>query len=564
MSADNALVSSYQGAVVKAEAAARGQLRVAVSPGRLAQAVHSLDGLDTGHLRSQASIAAGTSTPAGVQQSIVSVVWPLLQNLLGGIAGSALVEWASSLFNQKDTADQVAADTCEAADAIDRINLDFSAGSAAILENLTASIDALVAFLGSVSPQDNPEECAAAVAAMQELIDAAGRSLLENCGNRDEAVGQCFDELIERGRSATCQPTPEYAPAVSGGKHETAGGGTPAGEATATAVHGEAVAEATAAPAESQVQPVSEEEVVPSTSEAPCDSAAEPATSQRRPASGAASATIPAACGAGFERVASLSGYAAGEASFDTAASFGGYGAGQSGIGQAAGQFIGSVAKNLTAAGAAVVEGLCEAAGQFQAEYQFNAQATGTMSAECEGAGNTQVQGNADTGEPEAESAPPKAEPPSEDCVSNAEPEPEGTSTSVEPKPEVTDEGVERQADSSAQEPETTSEIPLDQRPEPAPPAEKLAHQGGSGVAGGSGSAAHASGAVGAGDAAAASAGTSAAPSPVDNSCTPTGSQAAASAAETARHGSVAAQVDVAGEVHGAGGVQVHKVGQWR
>lgn len=561
MSADNALVSSYQGAVVKAEAAARGQLRVAVSPGRLAQAVHSLDGLDTGHLRSQASIAAGTSTPAGVQQSIVGVVWPLLQNLLGGIAGSALVEWASSLFNQKDTADQVAADTCEAADAIDRINLDFSAGSAAILENLTASIDALVAFLGSVSPQENPEECAAAVAAMQELIDAAGRSLLENCGNRDEAVGQCFDELIERGRNATCQPTPEYAPGVRSGKQEAAGGGTPAGEATATAAHGEAVAEA---PDESQVQPVSEEEVVPSTSEASCDSAAEPATSQRRPASGAASATIPAARGgiaqSGIESVVSL----AGEASFDTAASFGGYGAGQSGIGQAAGQFIGSVAKNLTATGAAVVEGLCEAAGQFQAEYQFNAQATGTMSAECEGSGSTQVQGNADTGEPEAESAPPKAEPTSQNYVGNAKPEPEGTSTSVEPKPEEPDEGVERQADSSAQEPETTSEIPLDQRPEPAPPAEKLAHQGGSGAAGGSGSAAHASGAVGAGDAAAASAGTSAAPSPVDNSCTPTGSQAAASAAETARHGSVAAQVDVAGEVHGAGGVQVHKVGQWR
>ncbi len=530
MSAEDALVSNYHSAVIKAQAAAQGTLRVAVSPGRVAQAVRSLEGLDTGHLRSQASIAAGSSEVAGVERSIVSVVWPLLENLLGGIAGSALVEWVSSLLNQKDNADQVAADTCEAADAIDRINLDFSAGSAAILENLTASIDALVAFLESVSPQQNPDEFAATVAAMQELIDAAGEGLLDNCSNRDEAVGQCFDELIERGKTASCAPTPTYAPGVCSGEDMATGNpdcgaeqqsetGVTGPAKTDSAEHGDVLAgEGTGCVEEVYVQGGSE-----------------------------AVATVPAARG----DIASSGVDSAVTQQIGTL----GYQ-----IGKTAGEFIGAVAQNLTVAGTSVAEGLCDAAGSFQAESEFDAHAEASFEAEAKGAVEIGAQREAGaevhdqatapvTAGVEAE-RPMEAEIPCEVNASVPEPIPEKTGDHEEVAEQEANAGAGQEANAVAeQEASAVADIPLDQRPEPAAPAEKLAHQDIK---------------EGTPDTSCAPVVESSGTNVVESSGTNVGESSAAPAGDVAGSRSMTAHIDATGEAYAAGGVQIHKVGQWR
>lgn len=212
--------AGYRGAVEMLSEASRGSYRgPAVSVGTLAEALDTTQGMDVGQLLEHTRLAA---EPCTVDRDEVSeALWETLGGVAAGAVAGMVAGSVDAWVRGDEEAAQFICDVDEAGAVVRDIGEVADSAVTDILEALGAVISQLCVFLRHVDTAEHPEQFAECVAAGAELIDDAGGTIVDCCRDRDEAIGGCFDEVLDRGEGVGAVPetadgeTGSSAPATS-------------------------------------------------------------------------------------------------------------------------------------------------------------------------------------------------------------------------------------------------------------------------------------------------------------------------------------------------------------
>ncbi|ALC05059.1 hypothetical protein CDES_03030 [Corynebacterium deserti GIMN1.010] len=222
------LIAGYGTAVLALEQASRGYYRgPALSEQFLRGVYRNIDGLDTDMLREAARLATGETETAETKGWIKPVL-DFVASVAAGMIATELIDRALDWFRSRDDAEEVSDAAGKAADTIDTTVRESDEGLEQIISQLLDVLTSLIQVMGSINPQQYPQEFGSCVQSGADLIDQAGAMIHGMCTDRDDAICQCFDALTAHGQRACAQPTPlcdaashPTTPASTGGTGST-------------------------------------------------------------------------------------------------------------------------------------------------------------------------------------------------------------------------------------------------------------------------------------------------------------------------------------------------------
>lgn len=198
----------------------------AVPEPTLQSALGSIAGLDTAALVGHARAASGDSDTGALRNRFLPILLRILARTASGAIGGLLADLAADWFDRRQEASELEEDATGAADAVDEIVEDSDTAVGAILTRTAHLLDMLVQHLRTIDPAEHPEEFGRGVRSAAGIIDSAAMMITGTCSERDTAIGQCYDQLLDKGRGICGQPHVELPPEVAECAPQPPGGGT--------------------------------------------------------------------------------------------------------------------------------------------------------------------------------------------------------------------------------------------------------------------------------------------------------------------------------------------------
>lgn len=212
---NSTVVSSYAAAVSELRSASRGAYGgPKVSPGDLAKALGATDGLDTGELKYQTLAAVGKADPTTMRSGIGSAVVRVLQGILSGVIGNFISDQVKSWGSLKDRSEELAVCVDQSTNAIDEVCDSAGHSLRTLTSFLAQAIRSLCSTLNSLELPDHISLFKDLVRCGSQLIDQTGALAMDQCRDRDEAINQCLDHMIEETKKLVADPDCEEAPEV--------------------------------------------------------------------------------------------------------------------------------------------------------------------------------------------------------------------------------------------------------------------------------------------------------------------------------------------------------------
>ncbi|WP_080793510.1 hypothetical protein [Corynebacterium pacaense] len=199
----------YREAVALLTAAGRGLYRgPAVSPDALDEAYLSVQDLDTAQLRIGGRAASGDSDGTGVG-GLAGMARELLYSVAGGTIAGVLWDIASDWLGNREDVRGIEDATGKAADAIDSTVEETSTGIEKMMGELLEVVRMIAEMLENTDPEEDPGFFSDCVCQGAELIDSGAEMAREVCVERDRAIRDCYDRLIEHGRQVCARSAVE-------------------------------------------------------------------------------------------------------------------------------------------------------------------------------------------------------------------------------------------------------------------------------------------------------------------------------------------------------------------
>lgn len=186
----------------------------AIGEQSLQASLGTIDGLDPGTLASHAQAAAGSTDVGQLRGGLLPMLLSLLGQAATGAIGGMIGDAASDWFGRRAESAELADGAAKAADMVDTVVEESDSAINAILDRAVRVLDLLLKYLGTIDPVEHPEEFMQAVRWASEIIDSAAAMVSGTCGERDAAIGQCYDQLLDKGSEICEQPCPELPPEV--------------------------------------------------------------------------------------------------------------------------------------------------------------------------------------------------------------------------------------------------------------------------------------------------------------------------------------------------------------
>lgn len=228
----------YGEAIARMKMSARGRYQgPSTPPEEIDRACARAREVDTGWLKDLFAGALGAFATFTLRGGWMARLVALVAEIGGGAVARAIESLAEGCERHGEGAGGLHESACRAAGTIDRIVAECECGVQVIGDCLLEAIERVCAHLDRLDPAAHPEQSALfgqGVATGCALIDAAARAILDACADRDEAVGGCLGELRVRGEKVAVAPGPaavDCGKEVSRGPAPTASGGAPVEEA---------------------------------------------------------------------------------------------------------------------------------------------------------------------------------------------------------------------------------------------------------------------------------------------------------------------------------------------
>lgn len=208
-------VRKYGEAVAELHDAAQGRYAGPTVPAAdLERVADGLAGLNTPEIARHMGLAVGSTDTGGLSKGWLGGLLQLLKHLAFGLIGETVAEGIRGWWRSRDEAKNLDADAGQAAGALDDIARTSETAMMEILSALSQSVTALSTHLRCIDPHASPEHREAfdsALGSATSLVDQAAQSVTQLCRERDEAVRECVAEL-ERRAMSMCGEAPPSAP----------------------------------------------------------------------------------------------------------------------------------------------------------------------------------------------------------------------------------------------------------------------------------------------------------------------------------------------------------------